>query len=126
MDGVLNVRKTAGPTSHDVVDEVRRVFRQRKVGHAGTLDPMATGVLVVCLGKATRVVEHLMGTPKEYRAQITFGRSTDTQDSTGQTVAQCDASAVTPELLANAASQFAGEIEQVAPMVSAEILSLPP
>ena len=119
MDGVLNIRKAAGPTSHDVVDEVRSVFGQRRVGHAGSLDPMATGVLVVCLGKATRVVEHLMGTPKEYRAQITFGRSTDTQDSTGETVAEGDASGVTPELLKSAASQFVGEIEQVPPMVSA-------
>ena len=119
MDGVLNVRKTAGPTSHDVVDEVRSVFRQRRVGHAGTLDPMATGVLVVCLGKATRVVEYLMGAPKEYHAQITLGRSTDTQDSTGETIAEADASGVEIELLKSTASQFVGEIEQVPPMVSA-------
>ena len=59
MDGILNVRKPAGPTSHDVVDQVRRLFGQKRVGHAGTLDPMATGVLVVCLGKATRIVEYL-------------------------------------------------------------------
>ena len=65
MDGIVNVHKTEGPTSHDVVAEIRRIFGQKKVGHAGTLDPMATGVLVVCLGKGTRVVEYLMGMSKE-------------------------------------------------------------
>ena len=119
MDGVLNVHKTTGPTSHDVVDQIRRLFGQKKVGHAGTLDPMASGVLVVCLGKATRVVEHLMATRKEYRAGITLGCSTDTQDSTGAVIARSDASNVTREAFEKAASGFVGRIEQVPPMVSA-------
>jgi tRNA pseudouridine55 synthase len=119
VDGVLNVHKAAGPTSHDVVDEVRRLFGERRVGHAGTLDPMATGVLVVCLGRATRIVEYLVGAAKEYRARITFGRTTDTQDSTGKTVDERDASGLTRELFEEAASRFVGEIEQIPPMVSA-------
>ena len=119
MDGFLNVDKTSGPTSHDVVDQIRRLFGQKRVGHAGTLDPMATGVLVLCLGKATRVVEHLMGTRKEYLARITLGRSTDTQDSTGAVIDESDASSVTRDAFEEAASRFVGRIEQLPPMVSA-------
>ena len=119
MDGVVNVRKAAGPTSHDVVDALRRVFGQKRVGHAGTLDPMATGVLVVCLGKATRVVEYLMGGAKEYRARMVLGRSTDSQDSTGAVIDERDASSITREALERAISGFVGEIEQIPPMVSA-------
>ncbi|MHB9035358.1 MAG: tRNA pseudouridine(55) synthase TruB [Armatimonadota bacterium] len=119
MDGVLNVLKTAGPTSHDVVYDVRRIFGQKRVGHAGTLDPMATGVLVVCLGKATRIVEYLMGAPKEYVAKMIIGQSTDSEDSTGSVTAEADASFVTREALDNAAMSFVGEIMQVPPMVSA-------
>lgn len=119
MDAVLNVRKPEGPTSHDVVDQVRRLFGQKRVGHAGTLDPMATGVLVVCLGKATRIVEYLMGGRKEYEARMVLGLSTDTQDSTGTIVAEADASGVTMAALTSAASHFVGEIEQVPPAISA-------
>jgi len=119
MDGILIIRKPAGPTSHDIVNEVRRIFGQRKVGHAGTLDPMATGVLIVCLGKATRVVEYLMALPKEYRARMILGRTTDTQDSTGNIISERDASHVTREMLEQAAAHFIGEIEQVPPMTSA-------
>lgn len=119
MDGVVNVHKTAGPTSHDVVDQVRRIYGQRRVGHAGTLDPMATGVLVVCLGKATRIVEYLVGTEKEYRATITLGMTTDTQDSTGEVLTESHSSGITIEALRQAAQPFVGEIEQVPPMVSA-------
>lgn len=119
MDGVVNLRKAAGPTSHDVVNQVRRIFGQRRVGHAGTLDPMATGVLVVCLGKATRIVEYLVGTAKEYRATITLGVTTDTQDSTGEVTGESDASSVTTEALRQAAAAFVGEIQQTPPMVSA-------
>ena len=119
MDGVLNIRKPGGPTSHDVVDEVRRIFEQKKVGHAGTLDPMATGVLVVCLGRATRIVEYLMGAPKEYRARMALGISTDTQDATGAVTGERDASPVTREAFEEAAAAFVGEIEQVPPMISA-------
>lgn len=119
MDGVLNIYKPHGPTSHDVVNRVRRIFSQRKVGHAGTLDPIATGVLVVCLGKATRIVEHVVGAPKEYRAWMLLGQSTDTQDSTGQVESERDASQVTREQVEAAAAQFVGNIAQVPPMVSA-------
>jgi len=119
VDGVLNVRKPAGPTSHDVVDEIRRIFGLKRVGHAGTLDPMASGVLVVCLGRATRIVEYLMGLPKEYRARMILGISTDTQDSTGAVIADRDASGVTRDSFEKAVRQFIGEIEQVPPMISA-------
>lgn len=119
MDGVLNVHKAAGPTSHDVVDKVRRIFGQRRVGHAGTLDPMATGVLVICLGQATRLVEYLSSYDKEYRANLRLGVTTDTQDSTGTILGQADASHVTLDTLKRSAEAFVGEIRQVPPMVSA-------
>lgn len=119
MDGVINVRKTSGPTSHDVVYDIRRIFGQKRVGHAGTLDPMATGVLVVCLGKATRIVEYLMGAPKEYIAEMVLGKSTDSEDSTGTVTSETNASYVTLEALKDAAQSFTGEIMQTPPMVSA-------
>lgn len=119
MDGVVNVHKTDGPTSHDVVDQVRRIFGQKRVGHAGTLDPMATGVLVVCLGKATRIVEYLTSTQKEYRAVMTLGVATDTQDSTGEPIAESDASGLDMEQIKLAAASFTGGIEQIPPMISA-------
>jgi len=119
MDGVLSVDKPAGVTSHDVVDRVRRVFGQRKVGHAGTLDPMATGVLVVCLGKATRILEFLSKDVKEYLCGIAIGVSTDTEDAEGVVLEEADASALTLEDLERASAQFVGEIEQMPPMYSA-------
>ncbi len=119
MDGVLNIRKHEGPTSHDLVYRARQIFSQKRVGHAGTLDPMATGVLVVCLGKATRIVEYLMGTPKEYRARMALGQVTDSQDSTGIVLAEKDASGINREQLERAIEEFVGEIEQIPPMVSA-------
>jgi len=119
VDGVVNIRKAQGPTSHDVVDAARGIFGLKRVGHAGSLDPMATGVLVVCLGKATRIVEYLMGGAKEYRARMLLGVSTDSQDSTGVVISQSDASGVTREALEQAIAGFVGEIEQVPPMVSA-------
>ncbi len=119
MDGILIIRKPAGPTSHDIVNGVRHIFGQKKVGHAGTLDPMATGVLVICIGKATRVAEYLMSLPKEYRARMILGQTTDTQDSTGNIISECDASYVTREMLEQAVSRFVGDIEQVPPMISA-------
>ncbi len=119
MDGVLNVCKPAGPTSHDVVNSVRRIFSQKRVGHAGTLDPMATGVLVICLGKATRIVEYLTATRKQYRAVLTLGVTTDTQDSTGNRISEQDASNLTIDEIRTAAATFLGEIEQTPPMISA-------
>ncbi|MCE5199927.1 MAG: tRNA pseudouridine(55) synthase TruB [Armatimonadota bacterium] len=119
MDGVVNVHKPLGPTSHDIIYTMRRIFGQKKIGHAGTLDPMATGVLVVCLGKGTRIVEYLMGAPKEYRAKMILGQSTDTEDSTGVVLRETDASAVTKEAFEEATRAFIGEIDQIPPMVSA-------
>lgn len=119
MDGVVNVCKPMGPTSHDIVDRVRRLFGQKRVGHAGTLDPMATGVLVVCLGKATRIVEYLTASEKEYSATMTVGVWTDSQDSTGVVLGESDASAVSLDAINSAAERFVGEIEQIPPMISA-------
>jgi tRNA pseudouridine55 synthase len=119
VDGILNLNKCPGLTSHDVIDQVRRIFDQKRVGHAGTLDPMATGVLVVCLGKATRIVEYLSGGEKEYRAVLTLGVTTGTQDVTGEIVSESDASAVTLDALEKVTHSFVGEIQQVPPMVSA-------
>jgi tRNA pseudouridine55 synthase len=116
--GILNVDKPAGPTSHDVVVSIRRMARQRKVGHAGTLDPMATGVLLVCLGRATRVSEYLMRSAKVYRAAIRFGITTTTQDAEGEVtgVSRVD---VTRSHLDAALPQFQGRIRQVPPQYSA-------
>ena len=94
-DGILNVNKPAGWTSFDVVAFVRRHSGVRRVGHGGTLDPAAEGVLVVCLGRATRVVEYLLDARKSYRARIRLGVSTDTYDADGAVVATKDASSVT-------------------------------
>lgn len=118
MDGILNVNKPAGMTSHDVVDFIRRLTGVKKAGHAGTLDPGATGVLVVCLGKATRVIRYLLG-DKTYRAEVTFGIATTTQDISGAVVKTADASFLTEEALLAALFSFQGRIEQVPPMVSA-------
>src|SRR5215472_6759884 len=88
MDGIFNINKAKGMTSHDVTARVRRLARQKRVGHAGTLDPAATGVLPICLGQATRVAEYLSDSGKAYRATIRFGRETDTYDSEGRTTAE--------------------------------------
>src|SRR5215218_4905171 len=84
MDGVLIIDKPAGITSHDVVARVRRALRERRVGHTGTLDPFATGVLVVLVGRATRLAQFLSGAEKEYETVVRFGYATDTGDSTGE------------------------------------------
>lgn len=119
MDGVLNIDKPAGMTSHDVVARVRKALRIKKVGHAGTLDPMATGVLLILLGHATRIANLLMEGEKAYRATCTFGFSTTTQDSTGEVVSVGDASAILQDDILQALRRFRGEIFQVPPMVSA-------
>lgn len=119
VTGVLNLDKPAGLTSHQVVAEVRRLAGQRRVGHAGTLDPMATGVLVVCLGKATRLVEYLSILPKVYRAVINFGITTDTGDAEGTVVAERDASNLSLEAIEALLPRFTGWIEQIPPMYSA-------
>lgn len=119
VTGVLVVDKPAGMTSHDVVQVVRRAAGTRKVGHTGTLDPDATGVLVCCLGRATRLVRFLQEGAKVYAAEMLLGRATTTQDASGETVAEHDASAVTEQELCTALMRFVGDIEQIPPMVSA-------
>ena len=106
-------------TSHDAVSHVRRVFHTKRVGHTGTLDPAASGVLPICVGQATRLVEVLQAGTKEYLAEATFGYETDTLDAVGQTVRQCDAQNLTVESLEAACARFRGEIWQQPPLHSA-------
>jgi len=119
MEGVVVVDKPGGITSHDVVRRVRRIYGTKRVGHAGTLDPLATGVLVVCLGPATRIVEYLAAARKEYVAGVVFGVTTDTEDATGHLVSETDASALTEATARAVLSRFRGTIFQTPPMVSA-------
>jgi tRNA pseudouridine55 synthase len=119
VDGVVVVDKPAGMTSHDVVTRLRRVFGQRKVGHAGTLDPDATGVLLVGLGSATRLLRYLQDTDKEYAGTVVFGVATDTLDASGAVIATADMHGLTRDDIARAADRFIGDIEQIPPMVSA-------
>ena len=117
--GILNIDKPQGPTSHDVVDRVRRLTGQRRVGHTGTLDPMASGVLLVCVGKATRLAEYLTDVPKRYRATIRFGITTDTWDAEGQVLEEHDSSEISLQTIQGVLPRFLGPIEQVPPMYSA-------
>ncbi|GAA1353047.1 tRNA pseudouridine(55) synthase TruB [Falsarthrobacter nasiphocae] len=117
--GLVVVDKPKGLTSHDVVSRVRRLAGTRKVGHAGTLDPMATGVLVVGINKATRLLTFIVGTGKEYEATLRLGQRTVTDDAESEVVEERIAAAVTPESFEEAAAAFRGEIEQVPSSVSA-------
>lgn len=119
MDGLLVVDKPAGISSHDVVRQVRRLCRQRQVGHAGTLDPLATGILVVGVGAGTRVIQFLMDGEKTYRAALKLGESTDTQDSEGRILERRSWSEVTTSALEEACRSFIGPILQLPPMYSA-------
>ncbi len=118
-DGVLVVDKPAGWTSHDVVARVRRLAGTRKVGHAGTLDPMATGVLVVGVGRATRLLTFVTGADKEYLATVRLGVSTSTDDAEGEVLTRTDAAGVTPADVADAVAALTGPIDQVPSAVSA-------
>ena len=118
-DGLLVVDKPGGWTSHDVVGRTRRLARTRKVGHAGTLDPMATGVLLLGIGRATRLLGHLALTDKTYEATIRLGVSTVTDDAEGDVLETSDASAVTDEQLSQQIALLTGDIEQVPSSVSA-------
>ncbi len=118
-DGVLNVLKPVGMTSHDVVDVLRRIAGTRRIGHTGTLDPGAAGVLVLCIGRATRVAEFLADADKEYRVEVTFGRSTDTGDAYGATLRENAVGSLSREAIDAVLPQFTGEIEQRPPMTSA-------
>ena len=119
MNGLVVVDKPEGWTSHDVVARVRRIAGTRRVGHAGTLDPMATGVLVLGIEKATRLLGHLTLHSKAYDATIRLGVATSTDDAEGEVLSSSDASAVTEAAVRDAAVAFVGEIEQVPPAVSA-------
>ena len=117
--GISVVDKPAGLTSHDVVSKARKIFGTRKVGHSGTLDPDATGVLVLGIGRATRLLQFLTLLPKSYKGEIVFGEHTSTLDSTGEIIATYDMSGLTPSDVREATKSFLGEIEQIPPMVSA-------
>ncbi|MEZ5170137.1 MAG: tRNA pseudouridine(55) synthase TruB [Acidimicrobiia bacterium] len=118
LDGLLVVDKPAGFTSHDVVARIRRIVAQKKVGHAGTLDPDATGVLLVGLGRVTRLLRFLQAESKEYRGTVVFGTATDTLDASGRVVARREMT-IDREEIGRAVEALTGDIEQVPPMVSA-------
>ena len=118
MNGIILVDKPCGWTSHDVVGKLRGILRERRIGHSGTLDPMATGLLVVFAGRATRAVEFAEADSKEYIAGLRLGVSTDTQDTTGNVLNTCETLPSNDELIA-AANGFLGEINQIPPMYSA-------
>ncbi len=118
-DGILLIDKPAGATSHDVVARCRRICGTRKVGHAGTLDPMATGLLVVGVNRATRLLTFLVGCDKSYEATIRLGGATTTDDADGELVSACDASGVSDAQIAAAVRRLSGEIDQVPSAVSA-------
>jgi tRNA pseudouridine55 synthase len=117
--GILSMAKPPDQTSMDIVRAVKRLTRERRVGHGGTLDPLASGVLPICLGRATRLMDYLVEGRKTYRAQVLFGIATDTYDATGQVAEVRDASGITVEALETALGRFQGVIQQVPPMFSA-------
>ena len=119
LEGILAVYKPAGFTSHDVVAKTRGILQMKRIGHTGTLDPQVTGVLPLCLGRATRMVEYLQELPKEYHATVRLGVSSDTEDATGQIIEQVDHVHVTREQLEEVLASFHGVISQVPPMYSA-------
>jgi len=119
VDGILNVFKPPGKTSFDVVARIRRLSGESRVGHTGTLDPQATGVLVVCLGQGTRMIEFLSKAGKSYRAEIELGARTDTEDATGTVLERQDVTSVTEDQVRKAAAAFCGAYDQIPPMYSA-------
>ncbi len=119
VDGVLVVDKPAGPTSHDVVAVARRALGTSKVGHTGTLDPMATGVLVLVVGRATRLARYMASDVKSYEAQVSFGRSTDTYDAMGAVTSESGRFPAPADLLAELEA-FAGTVQQTPPAYSAK------
>jgi tRNA pseudouridine55 synthase len=118
-DGLIVVDKPAGMTSHDVVARIRRLAKTRRVGHGGTLDPMATGVLIIGVGKATRLLTYVIGSRKSYTATIRLGQSTVTDDAEGEVTASVSAAAVTDEAIRDGLAGQRGEIDQVPSAVSA-------
>lgn len=118
MDGIISIIKPPGMTSHDVVGYIRKHFKEKKVGHTGTLDPNAAGVLPICIGKATKVVDYIMEDYKKYRAELTFGTSTDTQDAYGKVIGQSD-KIPSIEEIEKVIKSFLGDYWQEPPMYSA-------
>jgi tRNA pseudouridine55 synthase len=119
LDGALLIDKPSGPTSHDIVDAIRRKFGIKKVGHCGTLDPNATGLLIIVLGRATKLSEKLMGEDKVYEGTIKFGESTDSYDSDGEMTGSMPVPPMTLDQLNADAASFIGDQMQTPPMVSA-------
>ncbi|MDF2501040.1 MAG: tRNA pseudouridine synthase [Anaerosporomusa subterranea] len=118
ITGVINLLKPPGMTSHDAVSFIRRTYGQKQVGHAGTLDPAAAGVLPIFLGKATRLVEYLTDDDKQYRAELRFGQETDSGDYTGSVTRTSD-SIPSPEVVCHVLNSFLGQSQQIPPMYSA-------
>lgn len=118
-EGLLNMLKPPGMTAHDVVERVRRILRERRVGHTGTLDPMAAGVMVLMVGATTRLSDYLTARPKVYRAEITIGATTETLDGEGAITQRADASALTRAEVSRALAQLTGTINMLPPMHSA-------
>ncbi|WP_274608831.1 tRNA pseudouridine(55) synthase TruB [Mammaliicoccus fleurettii] len=121
MDGILAIHKEVGMTSHDVVFKLRKILKTKKVGHTGTLDPEVSGVLPICIGKATRVSDYVMESGKKYKAEVTIGFSTTTEDQTGELVEQKIVNEHTwsTENIRSTLNKLVGEIEQIPPMYSA-------
>ena len=119
MTGFLNIDKPSGWTSHDVVAKIRRILSIQKVGHTGTLDPAATGVLPICIGKATKVAQYLLNMDKEYHVVMRLGEITDTQDATGLILEKKPVASITHKDIVKVVGEFIGSISQVAPMYSA-------
>lgn len=117
-EGILNIDKPQGITSHDAVQQLRRLSSIRRIGHAGTLDPLATGVLLLCIGRATRLVEYLMGQQKTYEVAVRLGQVTDSYDADGEIVAEHTVQ-TTPSEIEKALALFRGSIQQQAPVYSA-------
>ncbi len=118
-NGVINLNKPKGKTSHDMIYFARRIFGQKRVGHTGTLDPNATGVLPVCLGIATKAADYIAAETKVYKAEIIFGIETDTSDICGNVLKRCDDFFVSEEEFKKTIAEFVGEITQIPPMYSA-------
>ena len=119
-EGILLVDKPQGITSHDVVDRVRRIYRMKKVGHAGTLDPMATGLMIILVGKATKVSQYMMSMDKEYTGTMKLGEETDSQDADGEVVVTKEVPELSKEQVSAEMKTFLGDQYQTPPMFSAK------
>ncbi len=119
MNGILNINKPRGNTSFSIVAFIKRLTSEQRVGHGGTLDPLATGVLPIFVGRATRVTEYLSETNKTYQAKVEFGITTDTYDATGKIIDRKDLAGITRQRITSALKHFCGQIKQIPPMYSA-------